>query len=142
MRYKVQYECMDKECNTVIVGSENRLDGINCPRCNGPVTPKPFEQQKRVNYGHYQCLCCDHKDKVQVTKEEYKEVMVCPKCNGAFVDKWKIAKYQQDSAETKQRLEKFNNLMSLGLLTVNEIRELNGLAKIPGGEQLYRMLKE
>jgi hypothetical protein len=37
MRYKTQCECIDKECNTVILGPENRLDGIKCPRCDGPV---------------------------------------------------------------------------------------------------------
>jgi hypothetical protein len=49
MRYKIQYECMDKECNTVILGPENRLDGIKCPRCDGPVMPKPFRPIKKIN---------------------------------------------------------------------------------------------
>ncbi len=43
-----------------------------------------------------ECLVCGHKDKVHhETKEDYKEITVCPKCNGAFVDKFHIAKYVQ-----------------------------------------------
>jgi hypothetical protein len=49
MRYQMQCECMDKECNTVILGTANRLDGINCPRCDGPVITKPFERRKRIS---------------------------------------------------------------------------------------------
>ena len=41
-----------------------------------------------------QCLVCDHKGIVlHNSKEEYQEVSVCPKCNGAFVDTWKLHKY-------------------------------------------------
>ncbi|RWQ75866.1 zf-TFIIB domain-containing protein [Bacillus sp. AS_3] len=52
------------------------------------------------------CLVCDHQIKTyQSSKDEYQEVTVCPKCNGAFVDKWKLEKY-------KQRLEEFGELVS------------------------------
>ncbi|MEH7503275.1 hypothetical protein V7152_14900 [Neobacillus drentensis] len=94
MKYTTQFECMDKDCNTVVLGT-HRQDGIICPRCNGPVLPKPFEQHKKIGRAVYRCLCCDHQDEVQVTKDEYSEVKVCPKCNGAFVDLWKIAKYKK-----------------------------------------------
>lgn len=47
MKYKKQCECMDKNCKTVILGSECRLDGINCPRCGGSVIVKPFEPKKK-----------------------------------------------------------------------------------------------
>lgn len=46
MKYKHQCECMDKNCRTVIVGTDNRLDGISCPRCGGPVFVKPYESMK------------------------------------------------------------------------------------------------
>ncbi|OUA91271.1 hypothetical protein BK704_09625 [[Bacillus thuringiensis] serovar konkukian] len=50
------------------------------------------------------CLVCGHTDKVyHPSKEEYKEVTVCPKCNGAFVDVWKLEKYKQ-SNETVEPL--------------------------------------
>jgi DNA-directed RNA polymerase subunit RPC12/RpoP len=39
---------MNKECNTVVLGS-SRQDGIRCPRCNGRVLPKPFQQIKKVS---------------------------------------------------------------------------------------------
>ncbi|AZJ23588.1 hypothetical protein CT694_07755 [Bacillus wiedmannii bv. thuringiensis] len=42
------------------------------------------------------------------SKEEYQEVTVCPKCNGAFVDVWKSRKYerinQHKECEHKYRL--------------------------------------
>lgn len=43
----------------------------------------------------YECLCCEHRGPVRGKKEDYSEVKVCPNCNGAFVDTWKIAKYKQ-----------------------------------------------
>lgn len=48
MKYKHQCECIDNNCRTVIVGSDNRLDGISCPRCGGPVRIKPFEKKKSI----------------------------------------------------------------------------------------------
>lgn len=140
MKSTIQCECMNKKCNTIVIGHGYRLDGISCPRCGGPVMPKPFEQLNGKGNTRYKCLCCDHDDLVQVTKEEYQEVLVCPKCNGAFVDVWKIAKYKQNEPLKKHRLDGFNKLMELGLLTVNEIRELNGLGKVPGGEKLYKQI--
>ncbi|MDO3374703.1 hypothetical protein QJ529_18725 [Bacillus paranthracis] len=42
------------------------------------------------------CLACDYQIKTyQVPKDEYQEVTVCPKCNGAFVDMFKLGKYKQ-----------------------------------------------
>ncbi|MBP3967722.1 hypothetical protein KAF80_01505 [Bacillus sp. WL1] len=42
------------------------------------------------------CLVCDYQIKTyQAPEEEYQEVTVCPKCNGAFVDMWKLAKYEK-----------------------------------------------
>ncbi|EEM44813.1 hypothetical protein bthur0005_53510 [Bacillus thuringiensis serovar pakistani str. T13001] len=47
---------------------------------------------------------CGHQDRVNYpSKEEYREVTVCPKCNGAFVDVFKLEKYQQ-SNETVEPL--------------------------------------
>jgi Zn-finger nucleic acid-binding protein len=50
-----------------------------------------------VTLSTYQCLCCEHTERVEGKKEDYSEVKVCPKCKGAFVDLWKIHKYQQVS---------------------------------------------
>lgn len=48
-----------------------------------------------VRYAKYQCLNCDHKDTATGKRKDYKEILVCPKCNGAYVDIWHIAKYKQ-----------------------------------------------
>jgi len=42
----------------------------------------------------YECLKCEHRERVRGLKEDYSEVKVCPKCKGAYVDVWKIAKYK------------------------------------------------
>lgn len=96
MKYTTQFECMNKNCNTIVLGT-NRMDGISCPRCNGPVSPQPFIPftKHEITLAVYQCLCCGHRDRVQGSKEDYSEVKVCPKCNGAFVDVWHIAKYKK-----------------------------------------------
>src|SRR6185312_6435762 len=54
-----------------------------------------------VTYAKYECLCCGHQDKVQGKRKDYSEVKVCPKCNGAFVDIWEIAKYKSLAEKTK-----------------------------------------
>ncbi|MEB8860582.1 hypothetical protein P4H06_30415 [Bacillus cereus] len=42
------------------------------------------------------CLVCGHQDRVNhPSKKEYQEVTVCPECNGAFVDVWKLGKYKR-----------------------------------------------
>ena len=44
MKPKFQLECIDKECRTITIAKGNEhLDGIRCPRCNGPVLSKPFK---------------------------------------------------------------------------------------------------
>lgn len=48
-----------------------------------------------MKYRHEaQCLVCGHSDTVfHDSKDDYQEVRVCPKCNGAYVDVWKRYKY-------------------------------------------------
>ncbi len=52
-------------------------------------------------YVLYNCLHCVHQQKLEVKKEDYSEVIVCPKCNGAFVDVYKINKYKKQNEETR-----------------------------------------
>ena len=47
MNPKVQVECLDDNCRTVLVErNSNRLDGIRCIRCDGPVEIRPFKLSK------------------------------------------------------------------------------------------------
>lgn len=57
------------------------------------------EVRTEINYYHTsKCLVCGHQDRVNYpSKEEYQEVTVCPKCNGAFVDMFKLEKYKQSN---------------------------------------------
>lgn len=56
-----------------------------------------YEVRTETRYfNRSECLACGHQDKVyHPSKEEYQEVTVCPKCNGAFVDIFKLGKYKQ-----------------------------------------------
>lgn len=45
------------------------------------------------------CLACGYL--VIALEDEYQEVTVCPKCNGASVDVWKLGKYTQLSRRTE-----------------------------------------
>ncbi|ONG62396.1 hypothetical protein [Bacillus cereus] len=62
-----------------------------------------------INYYHtYKCLVCGHQDRVNYpSKEAYQEVTVCPKCNGAFVDMWKLEKYKQHINQHKECEHKY-----------------------------------
>ncbi|MDC7971737.1 MULTISPECIES: hypothetical protein [Bacillus] len=59
------------------------------------------------------CLVCGHQDKVyHSSKEEYQEVTVCPKCNGAFVDAWELGKYEKHINKHKECEHKYQVLDS------------------------------
>jgi len=52
------------------------------------------------------CLACDYQIKTYISpEEEYQEVTVCPKCNGAFVDMWKLGKYKQSNKNVEPLLQ-------------------------------------
>lgn len=59
------------------------------------------------------CLACDYQIKTWISpEEEYREVTVCPKCNGAFVDKWKLGKYEKYINKHKECDHKYRVLNS------------------------------
>lgn len=46
-----------------------------------------------------ECLACGYSERVsKSSKEECKEIDVCPKCNGAFVDTWYKHKYSTNQS--------------------------------------------
>ncbi|MGE7854497.1 hypothetical protein ACQKNN_27305 [Bacillus paramycoides] len=45
MADKMQLECMDNQCRTVMFG--HFLEGIRCVNCGGPVLPKPYNPVKK-----------------------------------------------------------------------------------------------
>ncbi|MCP9280642.1 hypothetical protein [Bacillus wiedmannii] len=52
------------------------------------------------------CLACDYQIKTyQAPEDEYQEVTVCPKCNGAFVDMFKLGKYKQSNEGVEPLLQ-------------------------------------
>lgn len=44
MKSDMQYECIDEHCRTVAIG-KNR-DVRRCPRCKGPIIPKPLKNKE------------------------------------------------------------------------------------------------
>ncbi|MED3542040.1 hypothetical protein ABEX53_07720 [Bacillus toyonensis] len=52
------------------------------------------------------CLACDYQIKTYISpEEEYQEVTVCPKCNGAFVDMFRLVKYKQSNESVEPLLQ-------------------------------------
>lgn len=48
MKYKMQLECRDNKCRTVMFG--HFLEGMNCVKCGGPTIEKPYNPvEKQVN---------------------------------------------------------------------------------------------
>ncbi|WDU80023.1 hypothetical protein [Lysinibacillus sp. G01H] len=100
----------------------NICDGISCPICNGPVGATqvdksdlgkiPFYEEVKRYQHKAECLSCGHGETIFHTKKEYREVCVCPKCNGAMVDVWKLHKYQNN---TNKRNEKPSKSLSISV---------------------------
>jgi Zn-finger nucleic acid-binding protein len=82
-----------------------------------------LRKKETITLAVYQCLHCNHKERVEGNKEDYSEVKVCPKCNGAFVDIWKIGRLM----EGKDSLEKELGEARLGLR--NLVEEKDNLEK-------------
>jgi DNA-directed RNA polymerase subunit RPC12/RpoP len=56
-------------------------------------------------YVVYECLDCGWIQKVEMKKEEYNEISVCPTCKGRFVDRWKKANYISEPNPNKNSLK-------------------------------------
>ncbi|MED1023348.1 hypothetical protein [Bacillus mycoides] len=71
-----------------------------------------MNEDKRY-FNKAKCLVCGHQDRVDYpSKDEYQEVTVCPKCNGAFVDVWKLGKYEKHINQHKGCEHKYQVLGS------------------------------
>ncbi|MBX8942485.1 hypothetical protein [Lysinibacillus sp. K60] len=100
----------------------NCIDGISCPICKGPVGTTqvngsdlekiPFYEELKQYQHRAECLLCGHSETIFQTKKEYREVCVCPKCNGALVDVWKLHKYQNN---VNNRNEKPSKSLSISV---------------------------
>ena len=73
-----------------------------------------------VPHAKYMCLSCDHSERVVGKKGEYQEVRLCPRCNGLYVDKWKLSKYKHLKNEQKVK----------GNLLVIELRDETAVPKV------------
>jgi len=99
---KVQLRCMNEHCGIIFSTNGRNLDGLSCVECYGPLLAEPYNPnvehttyniKNMKSFVHYRCLCCGHEEKVNMSNEEYAEVKVCPECNGAWVDKFRVGKY-------------------------------------------------
>ncbi|MED3650619.1 hypothetical protein [Heyndrickxia sporothermodurans] len=86
------FKCGSCYHEEIVPETSTRLDGRSCKKCGRHTTAVGLVDRPRV-LATYKCLCCGFKDKVTGENEDYSEVKVCPKCNGAFVDIWKLEKY-------------------------------------------------
>lgn len=53
----------------------------------------------------YRCLHCGRNGIIGCKKTEYKEVTICPDCNGLYVDLWKVEKYKHLVKKYKDLVE-------------------------------------
>ncbi|WP_257131545.1 hypothetical protein [Bacillus toyonensis] len=73
MGKKMQLECMDNECRTVMFG--HFLDGMSCVRCGGPVTLRPYNPvKKRTDQGEIKGLTIQVSADTTEVLEKIKEV--------------------------------------------------------------------
>lgn len=84
-----------------------------------------------MKYRHKaQCLVCGHSDLVyHESKEDYQEIRVCPKCNGAYVDVWKMNKYLKKTNSEKESKTNLQTKASLDLDTNKIQLKLRAIAK-------------
>lgn len=95
-----------EDTNHLFKVKSNCVDGISCPICKGPVRATqvdkcdlekiPFYEELKRYQHKAECLSCGHSETIFKTKKEYREVHVCPKCNGALVDVWKLHTYKNN----------------------------------------------
>lgn len=92
-----------------------------------------------VTYAMYECLVCGHKEKIRGKRKDYSEVVVCPECNGAFIDTFKIMKYKNDN---KLPSQKKNNELSVKV-DIDVLDALKGLKAVQReAKRTARILKE
>ncbi|WP_416808707.1 hypothetical protein [Bacillus thuringiensis] len=78
-----------------------------------------------------ECLACGNKERVGYkSKKDYKEINVCPKCSGAFVDVWHISKYKNQKHNDNNPLEQKEAKYIKG----NKITLVDGSTDIVMGE--------
>ncbi|WGT38258.1 hypothetical protein QH639_20955 [Lysinibacillus sp. 1 U-2021] len=116
----------------------NCIDGISCPICKGPAGPTqvdksdlkkiPFYEELKQYQHKAECLSCGHSETIFCTKKEYREVSVCPKCNGALVDVWKLHKYRNN---VNNRNEKPSKSLSISVdMNIDKMQlKLRAIAK-------------
>ncbi len=87
-----------------------------------------------MKYRHKaQCLVCGHNDMVfHDSKDDYQEIRVCPKCNGAYVDVWKVHKCLKETNSEKNSKTNLEIKASLDLDTDKMQLKLRSIAKHTG----------
>lgn len=87
---------------------------------------------KKTYYSRFKCLVCGHSEVLHFdSKEEFQEVTVCPKCNGAFVDKFKIGKYINETKPSKLNITVSVKDTEIFIELVNLLKEVCDSETIP-----------
>lgn len=92
---KAYLRCLD--CGCVIMGLENRMDGMNCPLCKGIAVP--LEQAKR----EYECQTCHATVFDQPIRHDRNMNDICQYCGGVKVLTDKSIPLRQALDELKER---------------------------------------
>ncbi|WP_310593247.1 hypothetical protein [Bacillus clarus] len=62
---------------------------------------------------------------IYLSKEEYQEVTVCPKCNSAFVDLFKLGKYKQHTNQQQECEHKYQLMDSKKTTVQSDKRQVS-----------------
>ncbi|MGE0981607.1 hypothetical protein B1R38_24890 [Bacillus cereus] len=77
------------------------------------------------------CLVCDYQIKTYHSPEdEYQEVTVCPKCNGAFVDMFKLGKYKQSNESVEPLLQIVQSGINVVPVVLYKGKEIKGRVRV------------
>lgn len=73
-------------------------DALNCtPGDLFSYKKNKQENEERTSKVFYRCLDCGHEESLSGKRKDYKEVILCPVCEGTFVDSWYSEKYRTKS---------------------------------------------
>ncbi len=128
--------------------SRTLKDGVNCPNCSGKLDPDrvvpKYDKNEVITHARYECLSCGYADTLRGKRKDYKEIQLCPKCNGLFIDSWHRSKYEHlKNRETHNinlvELEIQKQLLSiLGTDFKNWNVQIDAIIKVA---QVYSMIK-
>ncbi|PHE09066.1 hypothetical protein COF62_22985 [Bacillus toyonensis] len=125
MGKKMQLECMDNECRTVMLG--HFLDGMSCVRCGGPATFRPYDPvKKRTDQSKNKGLTIQVNADITEALERIREVTeVANECEEALE---KLEKVMGKFANQNETVEIYCDSKVIAQSTIKQITDSTKMA--------------